>query len=126
MNKLLEFPIDKVFPALDLFRIYLCHSSSAVCFNGSDAGAKYTSLLMSFLDNPKAPKAVTMLALRCFSNLSKSLAGANTFYNRRKDIMDRARKHLTHQDKNTRQSAVTLFLNYSCVLLNKPDDLPGR
>jgi len=39
--------------------------------------------------------------------------------------MDKARKHLSHPDKNTRQSAITLFMNYS-ILFNNKDDQEGR
>ena len=39
--------------------------------------------------------------------------------------MDKASKHLSHADKNTRQAAITLFLNYSTFYLTK-EDLLGR
>ena len=33
INKVLEFPMDKVFPGLDLFRIFLCHNGASYCFS---------------------------------------------------------------------------------------------
>jgi hypothetical protein len=125
IDKILEFPVEKVFPSLDLFRIFLCHNSAASLFNASDAGASYIGLLLSLLDKPNAPKAVTMLSIRCLCNLSKSMAGQAVFTKRRIDIMDKARKHLSHPDKNTRQAAITLYLNYS-ILFNNKEDQEGR
>ena len=102
LTKLLEFPIDKLFPVLDIFRIFLCHNAASKFFSGSDAGASYVALLLNCLDNAASPKAVILLALRCFSNFFKSMSGSQTAFLRRGDIMDKARKHLTHPDKNTR------------------------
>lgn len=39
IDKLLTFPIDKAFPCMDLFRVYLLHPTSYEPFSGSDAGA---------------------------------------------------------------------------------------
>ena len=71
INKMLEFPIDKVFPALDIFRIFLLHNEASKSFSKSDAGAWHIGLLCDLLDRPQAPKAVTMLTLRCLSNIFK-------------------------------------------------------
>lgn len=66
-----------------------------------------------------------MLTLRCFSNFFKGASGGHVAFKRRADIMQRARNYLTHADKNTRQAAITLYLNYSIYLLTK-EDLAGR
>jgi len=39
MQNMLEFPINKVFPSIDLYRIYLLHPDSTVEFTKSDMGA---------------------------------------------------------------------------------------
>ena len=41
IKKLMEFPVDKVFPCVDLFRIYMLHPTSYEIFAASDAGAFY-------------------------------------------------------------------------------------
>ena len=66
-----------------------------------------------------------MLALRCFSNFFKGASGSHVAFKRRSDILQRAQYYLTHADKNVRQSAITLYLNYSAYFLNK-EDLAGR
>ena len=67
--KCLNFPVDKVFPAVDLYRLFLMHPSSAVHYNGADAGATYISLLSAFLVMKDAPNPVIMLTLRALANL---------------------------------------------------------
>ena len=49
LKKTLEFPMDKVFPCLDLFRIFLCHNQASYCFNQSDGGAFYTGMCLALL-----------------------------------------------------------------------------
>lgn len=39
MKQLLDFPKDKVFPCIDLYRIYLLHPTSSMEFTKSDMGA---------------------------------------------------------------------------------------
>lgn len=57
LKKALEFPAEKVFPVLDIYRAFLMHPMSVSHYNGSDAGAYYIGLILSFLANPSAPKA---------------------------------------------------------------------
>lgn len=72
MKNLLEFPITKVFPSIDLYRIYLLHPDSTVEFTKSDMGASQIATLCSFLGNKQAPVAVQMLTLRAMCNLFKN------------------------------------------------------
>ena len=39
IDKLLAFPIEKAFPCMDLYRIYLLHPTSYEAYAASDAGA---------------------------------------------------------------------------------------
>jgi|Transcript_36930 hypothetical protein len=72
LDKLLQWPLDKAFPAMDLFRIYLLHPTSYEPFAASDAGAPYIQALIRFIAEPQNPKALVMLALRGFNNLFKN------------------------------------------------------
>lgn len=72
MQNLLEFPIAKVFPCVDLYRIYLCHPDSTVEFTKSDMGAAQIANLLSYLGNKQAPSSVHMLTLRAMCNLFKN------------------------------------------------------
>lgn len=72
MRNILEFPHAKVFPSIDLYRIYLLHSDSTVEFTKSDMGASQIANLISFLGNKQAPSAVHMLTIRAMCNLFKN------------------------------------------------------
>lgn len=72
IDKLLAWPIDKAFPAMDLFRIYLLHPTSYEPFAASDAGAPYIQAMLRFIAEPQNPKALVMLALRGLNNLFKN------------------------------------------------------
>jgi len=72
LDKLLHLPLDKAFPAMDLFRIYLLHPTSYEPFAASDAGAPYIQAMLGFISEPQHPKALVMLALRGLCNLFKN------------------------------------------------------
>ena len=52
IDKLLQFPIDRAFPCMDLFRVYLLHPTSYEPFAASDAGAPYIQALLRFVGEP--------------------------------------------------------------------------
>lgn len=72
IKKLLEFPLDKQFPCLDLYRIFLLHPHSSEGYSSSDGGAYYLGCLLQSLTDAKAPKANLLCALRCLCNLFKN------------------------------------------------------
>lgn len=122
--KCLELPKDKVFPALDVYRIYLTHPNSTANYSGSDAGSEHLAILTTILQ-AEAPKATTMLALRCLTNLFINQSCHYVALKRRQQILEAAAPHLMHEDKNVRQAAATLVLNYS-VSWQDQDDEEGR
>lgn len=72
IDKLLNFPIDKAFPCMDLYRIYLLHPTSYEAYAASDAGATYIQAMLRFISDTENPKALIMLTLRGLSNLFKN------------------------------------------------------
>ena len=108
-----------------MFRVYLLHPSSYEIFAGSDAGAYYVQTLLKFISDASNPKAVIMLTLRALSNMFKNQSSAFVALQKREQILDAVGQHLSHADKNVRQAAVTLILNYSIVFLQQ-DDEEGR
>jgi hypothetical protein len=122
IKKLLTFPVDKVFPCLDLYRIYLLHPSAYEQFAGSDAGAFYVHALLAFIKDTNHPKAVLMLALRSLNNLFKNQSSAHVALKNREAILEAASHLISHADKNVRQAAITLILNYSVSFCVKDDD----
>jgi hypothetical protein len=49
IRKLLDLPKEKIFPAVDLYRIFLLHPNSTEAFNQSDAGSEYFAILNAIL-----------------------------------------------------------------------------
>lgn len=72
LDKLLAFPIEKAFPCMDLYRIYLLHPTSYEAYAASDAGASYIQAMLRFISDTGHPKALIMLTLRGLSNLFKN------------------------------------------------------
>ena len=44
--------MDKLFPVMDLYRVYLLHPTSYEAFAGSDAGVTYIQALIRFVSDP--------------------------------------------------------------------------
>ena len=49
MKQLMDFPIDKVFPCIDLYRVFLTHPQSNIEFTRSDMGASQMAMLLGFM-----------------------------------------------------------------------------
>lgn len=102
IDKLLTYPLDKVFPVLDLYRCYLLHPTSYEAFAGSDAGITYIQGLIRFVNDANLPKALIMLTLRSMCNLFKNQSSQHVALLNRQKILDVVTPHLSHADKNVR------------------------
>ena len=69
MNKLLEFPLDKLFPCLDLYRIFLLHPDATCHFKKFEDGASHLYQLIRVLESKNADDNSKMLSLRCICNI---------------------------------------------------------
>ena len=125
IDKLLAFPIDKAFPCMDLYRIYLLHPTSYEAYAASDAGATYIQSLLRCIGEPQNPKPLIMLTLRALSNLFKNQSSMHTAFLNRQKLVDAVTPHLQHADKNVRQAGITFLMNYSVMYTSK-DDAEGR
>ena len=50
LDKLLTFPLDKVFPCLDLYRIFLFHPDSSIHYKKFEDGLGHLYKFMGFLE----------------------------------------------------------------------------
>ena len=66
-----------------------------------------------------------MLTLRGINNLFKNQSSQHVSLLNRSRIVSAVQMHLTHPDKNVRQAATTLMMNYSAEFLVQ-DDAEGR
>jgi hypothetical protein len=98
------------------------HPNSTEAYNQSDNGSEYFAILGAILENSDLPKANHMLALRCYNNMFKQQSSHFAIMRRRERIMASVAPYLYSEDKNVRQSAVTVLMNYSVAFLLKEDE----
>ena len=71
MDKLLTFPLDKIFPCLDLYRIFLLHPDSTVHFKKFEDGLTHLFKMLGVVERADSSDPAVMLALRCICNMFK-------------------------------------------------------
>lgn len=110
LRELLTYPVPKLFPCIDLYRIFLLHPQSNVEFTRSDMGSKEMAMLLGFLGEKGAPNAVYMLTLRAMANLFANQASQHVALRRRQQVFDAIAPFLESADKNARLAATTILL----------------
>jgi phospholipase A-2-activating protein len=124
VKKIMLWPREKIFPVLDLFRLFVLHPGSIELFRGSDYGANYTSVILGTLANStELPSIVT--AFKVLSNIFKNAVGQFCMKLRRQTVLECSARHITHQHKLVRTSLAGVLLNYS-VLFCTDNDPEGR
>lgn len=56
VKKLLKFPVDKAFPALDIYRMFLMHPQSSENYKVYEHGIEYLSSLVSYVRDEHSPQ----------------------------------------------------------------------
>lgn len=119
---LTKFPSDKAFPVLDLYRMFLLHPHSSEHYKVFETALEYLNILVGHLKDPSAGQPTQLVALRCLVNLFNNSASLYCLQQKRQWIVESASPFLyTADNKNIRQAAATLLLNYSILFLDKPD-----
>jgi len=113
LDKLLGLPVDKVFPVLDLYRIFLLHPDMSNHFKKFETGMVHINTLMGHLGNKNATDPVKMLSLRCVVNLFRDQAAIFVLRERREKVVEGLAAHLENPKATVREAAVTALLNYS-------------
>ena len=75
MAKLLELPHEKIFPCLDLYRIFLTHPDATCHFKKYEDGKSRVWVMLGCLNDKSSPDPTVMLSLRCLSNMFKDMNG---------------------------------------------------
>jgi hypothetical protein len=75
MIKLLELPVARIFPVLDLYRIFLIHPDASCHFKKYEDGKSRVYVMINCLNDKKATDPTIMLALRCLINIFKDMNG---------------------------------------------------
>ena len=79
----LSFPKEKIFPCIDLYRMFLTHPQANSEFSKSDLGSKELANIFGWLAQAGLPKQVYMLTLRATANLFKNQASNAVMIRRR-------------------------------------------
>jgi PUL domain len=117
---LTKFPSDQAFPVLDIYRMFLMHPHSSEHYKVFETALEYLNILISHLRETKQ-ESTQLVALRCLVNLFNNSASLYVLQQKRQWILDTACQFIYKDNKNIRQAAITLLLNYSILLIDKPD-----
>jgi len=113
--KMGEWPSDKLFPVIDLWRLFLLHPQSGDLFKGSDRGAgmisKVLALLSSDINGP-----LGLCASRWFANTSLYQTNRYAVFDKKAAVMKAIEPALKSTNKNVRLAATTVLLNFAIIL----------
>ena len=113
LDKLLGLPVAKVFPVLDLYRIFLLHPDMSSHYKKFETGMIHVNTLMGHLGNKEATDPTKMLSLRCVCNLFRDQAPIFVLRERREKVVEGLASHLANPKATVREAVVTALLNYS-------------
>mmetsp|Transcript_37553 Transcript_37553/g.57528 ORF Transcript_37553/g.57528 Transcript_37553/m.57528 type:complete len:173 (+) Transcript_37553:1685-2203(+) len=122
MDSLLKWPLDKLFPCLDLYRIFLVHPDATMHFKKFEDGMVHINTLMGVLEEKASSDPAKMLALRCVCNLFKEQSAIFVLRERRQKVVETISSQLSSGNKTVREAAITALLNYSIIFLQKDDE----
>mmetsp|Transcript_49908 Transcript_49908/g.139713 ORF Transcript_49908/g.139713 Transcript_49908/m.139713 type:complete len:746 (+) Transcript_49908:75-2312(+) len=114
-DRLGEWPTDKLFPVVDLWRLYLVHPQSADNFKGSDRGAPFLSKVVQLLlHDVNSPLA--LCSARFLANLFIYQTNRYALFDKRDFILKSIEPAFASTNKHTKVACTTLLLNFAIVL----------
>lgn len=125
LGKLIDLPVERVFPCLDLYRIFLLHPDMTTHFKKFEDGASRVYSMLSVLHNKDAGDPAKMLACRCLVNMFKDQSAIYILREKRQKVIEALSPHLMNPKATIRESAITVILNFSIQFLMK-DDPEGK
>jgi phospholipase A-2-activating protein len=125
-KKMLDWPNKHLFPVLDLLRMFLLHSQSSEMFKVYEHGDAYCTKLLGLLHNKDEPTANHLLSLRCLCNMFNHPSSTFVIIRKYEKIIDAITDYVTHENKNIRNAAISILLNYSIAFISRKDDNQGR
>ena len=94
LSKLLTLPVAKVFPCLDLYRIFLLHPDMVTHYKNFEQGWNHISAFIRILQDKNAPDPAKMLALRCIVNTFKDQSACFILFDKREKVIEAVSSHL--------------------------------
>ena len=117
LDNLIKLPVDKVFPCLDLYRIFLLHPDCSMHYKKFEEGAGRVYSLCSPLTQQGAGDPARMLAMRCLCNLFREQTAIFVMRKKAVQVVKSVIPHLQNSKNTVREAAITVLLNYSVVIL---------
>lgn len=117
LSKLIQLPSAKVFPCLDLYRIFLLHPDSSCHYKKFELGSNHVFMLLAPLTDPSAGDPAKMLAMRCLCNLFREQTSIYVLRERREKVVWAVSSHLSNPKSTVREAAITVLLNFSILVL---------
>lgn len=114
--KLGAWPVDKLFPVVDLWRLYLTHPQSCDYYKGSDRGAPFLTAMNSHLTaDVNGPLA--LCSARYLANLFLYQTNKYAAFDRHVPLLKVVDKALTTStNKNVKLACASLLVNFSIVM----------
>lgn len=125
-EKLLSWPYKHIYPVLDLFRMFLLHSQASEMFKVFERGAEHLTLFLALLSSKGESNPNHLLSLRCIANMFKHPSSTFVLISKYEKVIDGVVDYLSHENKNIRNAAITVLLNYSIAFLSRKEDNQGR
>mmetsp|Transcript_119741 Transcript_119741/g.382201 ORF Transcript_119741/g.382201 Transcript_119741/m.382201 type:complete len:760 (+) Transcript_119741:157-2436(+) len=114
-KKLKEWPQDKIFPVMDLWRLFLVHPSSADFFKGSDRGTPYILKVLSlFAADPSGP--LGLCCARFLTNLFIHQTNRYAAFDKRELLLKGVEPALSVGSKHVKVASASVLLNLAIVL----------
>ncbi|XP_038048576.1 phospholipase A-2-activating protein-like [Patiria miniata] len=116
----LQWPMDKVFPAIDILRLVIRHPAINQHFCNQTDGNQFLSRLLLLASESSTP-ASRMLAMRTLSNAFSQPHGAELLAANRDTVITSALQCQGVANKNLHVAMTTVLLNFAVVLQSGSD-----
>ncbi|CAM9846412.1 unnamed protein product, partial [Chrysoparadoxa australica] len=116
LPKLASWPVDKVFPCLDLMRLAVLHPHAAEGMGGRVGfdGPALLKLVLSKIHEGKDVMPVSLCGLRFLCNMAKSRPTRDLMVQQLESVLGVAELHCSSANKNVQLAAATLAMNAAC------------
>ncbi|CAE7481324.1 lub1 [Symbiodinium sp. KB8] len=115
IKKMGKWPNEKLFPVVDLWRLFLAHPNSSDLFKGSDRGTAYImqvlGLLSSDINGP-----LGLCAARYLANLFIYQTNKYAAFDKREQVLKGIEAALGSTNKHTKLACTSVLLNMAIVL----------
>jgi phospholipase A-2-activating protein len=114
--KLRAWPSDKIFPVIDLWRIFMCHSDSSGYFKGSDRGTTFITQVLGYLA-AEPSSGLGLCSARFLANLFIYQTNRYAIFDKRELVLKGIEPVLAATtNKHVKVALTTLLLNFAICL----------